>query len=271
MATLKQTIGFIGSGNMARAIASGAIKAGLVDPRQILLSDANPDQVAKVAQETGARGVASNSELVAQSDIVVISTKPYHVADVCGEVRDKLKPGHLFISICAGVKAGKIETALGGDARVVRVMPNTPALIGCGSAGVAAGKNATPGDVDMARQIFQAVGTAVVVSEDKLDLITGLTGSGPAYLFRFMESLIVAGKELGLSEGEAQALVPQMVLGSARMAVESGRSLQELREAVTTKGGTTEAGLKILEEGGFMNLVQDCVAAATRRSQELAN
>src|SRR5262245_33475218 len=116
MPALTQTIGFIGSGNMARAIAGGAIKAGLVTPKQIVLSDANPDQVSKVAQETGARGVTTNSELVENSEIVIISTKPYHVADVCGEVRDKAKANHLFISICAGVQTGKIEAALGGQA-----------------------------------------------------------------------------------------------------------------------------------------------------------
>ena len=270
MNAITQTIGFIGAGNMARAIANGLIKASLVVPDQIILSDANPEQVVKLTEETGARGAANNNELVEKSQIVILSTKPYHVADVCEQVRPQLKPGHLFISICAGVKTAKIEAALGGTARVVRVMPNTPALIGCGSAAIAGGSHATADDIETARRIFEAVGTAVVVAEDKLDLVTGLTGSGPAYLFRFIEALIQAGQQLGLSQEEAAALVPQMVLGSARMAMESGRSLQELREAVTTKGGTTEAGLKKLEEGGFMQLVQECVSAATRRSAELA-
>jgi pyrroline-5-carboxylate reductase len=267
---LQQTIGFIGAGNMARAILKGMISAGLVVPQQAILSDAISTQVDSAVAETGARAAKSNVEVATAADIIILATKPFQVAEVCAEIRDSLRADALLISICAGVPTHKIEAALGANARVVRVMPNTPALISCGSAAIAAGQNATAADLENAASIFKAVGTAVIVDEGKLDLVTGLTGSGPAYVFRFIESLLQAGTELGLSEAEAQALVPQMVLGAARMAIESGKPLHELRQNVTTKGGTTEAGLKVLEEGDFAQLIHDCVAAATRRSKELA-
>jgi pyrroline-5-carboxylate reductase len=149
-------------------------------------------------------------------------------------------------------------------------MPNTPALIGCGAAAVAAGSHATPEDMELVCRIFDSVGKSVRLKEDLFDLVTGLTGSGPAYVFRFTEALIDAAVELGMPKDAALTLVLQMVYGSSRMAIESDRTLVELRQAVTTKGGTTEAGLKVLEEGEFPALIRDCVEAATKRSAEFS-
>lgn len=271
MDKFNRTIGFIGSGNMARAIIKGMLNVGLVDAGQITVADALPEQIERVQQETGVKGAATNRELAAQSDILIVATKPYHVAGVMAEIRDLLQPErHLVISICAGVRTSLIEEAAGDGIRVIRVMPNTPALLGNGSAGIASGASATPEDLELATRIFNSVGTSVVLGEEKLDAVTGVTGSGPAYVFRFIEALIAAAEDQGLSREEAAALVPQMVLGSARMAIESDKSLAELRQAVTTPGGTTAAGLKVLEEGDFVQLISDCVAAATARSRELA-
>lgn len=268
----EKTIGFIGSGNMALAIIRGMINTGLVEPGQIWVSDANPDQVEKVAAACGAQKAGSNADLVRHADVVILATKPYHVTDVMAEVKEVLEPSrHLVVSICAGVKTDTIESAAGDGVRVVRVMPNTPALIGCGSAGLAGGTFATETDLKVVSQIFDSVGTSIALPEEKLDAVTGVTGSGPAYVFRFMEALLAAAEDQGLTREEAQVLVPQMVLGAARMAVESDRSLAELRDAVTTPGGTTAAGLRVLEEGDFMALISDCVAAATARSKELAS
>lgn len=269
MDKLTETIAFLGAGNMARAIAGGMIRAGLVEPSQIVASDVAEAALDAMEQATGARRAASNAEAASGADVIILATKPFQVGEVCREIRQV--PGNpLLISICAGIPTAAIEEYLGGERRVIRVMPNTPALIGAGSAAVAAGRHATPADLDLAVRIFRSVGTAIAVDESKLDLVTGLTGSGPAYVFRFMEALIAAGTDLGLTEEEAKALVPPMVLGAARMAVEGTLPLHELRNAVTTKGGTTEAGLKVLEEGEIMQLIHEAVARATQRSRELS-
>ncbi len=272
MSTFEKTIGFIGSGNMARAIIRGMIATGLTGPDKVWISDVNPEQVSKLATDTGVNAARDNRHLASQCDVIVLATKPHHVTTVMTEIRDALEPArHLVVSICAGVRTQTIEEAAGPAVRVVRVMPNTPALIGCGSAAIAGGKNADGKDLETASQIFDSVGTSVVLDEEKLDAVTGVSGSGPAYVFRFMEALLLAAEEQGLSTVEAQTLVPQMVLGAARMAVEGDRGLAELREMVTTPGGTTAAGLRVLEDQDFMQLMSRCVAAATTRSRELAN
>lgn len=272
MAEFGKKIGFIGSGNMARAIIRGMLNVGLLSASDITIADALAEQVQKVQAETGVNAASSNAELAASSDVIIIATKPHHVAGVMAEIRPALQADrHLVISICAGVRTATIEAAAGGlNLPVIRVMPNTPALIGMGSAAIAPGAYAEDGHLKLASQIFDSVGTSVVTPEEKLDAVTGVSGSGPAYVIRFMEALLQAAEDSGLSADEAKILVPQMVLGSAKMAIESDRTLAELRKAVTTPGGTTAAGLKVLEEGDFMGLISDCVAAATARSRELA-
>lgn len=272
MEQLQQSIGFIGAGNMARAIIEGMIASGLTVPANVWIADPSEAQLTRLQQACGVNVAASNSELVTRADVIVIATKPYHVVDVLTEVQAELAAErHILISICAGVQTTTIESGAGLDGiRVIRVMPNTPALISSGSTGIAPGRWATGADLAIARQLFDSVGVSVVLDEAKLDAVTGLTGSGPAYVFRFMEVLIEAGVQQGLTREECLLLVPQMVAGAARMAVQDGRSLGELREAVTTPGGTTAAGLAALEAGGFPQLVADCVKAATERSRELA-
>lgn len=269
MDKLTEKIAFLGAGNMARAIAGGMIRAGLVGPEQIVASDVSEGALDALEQATGARRAPGNAPAASGADVVFLAVKPFQVADVCREIQSGVAR-QLIISICAGIPTSAIEQHLGGRPRVVRVMPNTPALIGCGSAACAAGRYASHADLDLAVRIFRSVGTAIPVDESKLDLVTGLTGSGPAYVFRFMEALLEAGVELGLTREEARVLVPQMVLGAARMAVEGTLTLSELRAAVTTRGGTTEAGLKVLEEGDFLHLIHDAVARAAERSRELS-
>ncbi len=271
MSPFEKTVGFIGAGNMARAIIRGMISTQQVRPGQVWISEVNPDQVTSLAADTGVNAANNNFELARQCDVLVLATKPHHVSGVMEEIRGVLeRERHLVISICAGVRTHRIEEAAGPDVHVIRVMPNTPALIGSGSAAIAGGKYADAADLEIASQIFDSVGTSVVLNEDKLDAVTGVSGSGPAYVFRFMEALLLAAEEQGLTPTEARILVPQMVLGAVRMAVEGDRGLAELREAVTTPGGTTAAGLRVLEENNFMQLMGKCVAAATERSAELA-
>jgi pyrroline-5-carboxylate reductase len=270
MERLSQTIGFIGAGNMARAIAAGIVRCGLVGAEQVVASDVSPDQLSAFSEIGSVRTTQQNGDVVNAADIIVFAVKPYQMDEVCRGVAKLVRPDQLFISICAGIPTHFIESHFGSDSRVVRVMPNTPALLGAGAAAVSGGKKAAPGDLDVTRRMFESVGKVVQVEEDKLDLITGLTGSGPAYFFRFMEAMIEAGTELGLRPDDARTLVIQTALGAARMASESGKALHELRNAVTTKGGTTEAGLKVLEEGDLPELILNCVSAATARSRELS-
>lgn len=270
MEKLTKTIGFIGAGNMARAILNGILKAGLVEASQTMVSDISPEQLEQIKNQTQARTTLSNAEVVEASQVIVFATKPFHMGEICEKLRPVASPEKLFISICAGIPTHFIEEKLGAGVRVIRVMPNTPALIGSAATGIAPGTNATPEDLELAKRLFDAIGKSVVLGEDKLDLVTGLSGSGPAYVFYFMEGLIDAATRLGLSPEDAQTLTLQTVYGAARMALESGRPLHELRQAVTTKGGTTEAGLKQLAEGDLFELLHQCVAKASERSRELA-
>ncbi|MCX7719204.1 MAG: pyrroline-5-carboxylate reductase [Candidatus Sumerlaeaceae bacterium] len=270
MAQLRETIGFIGSGNMARAIISGLIRAGMAVPGQIVASDAVPSQLERLVAECGVRTAPTNLGVVEAADIAIFCVKPFHMSDVCAEVAPAAEASKLFVSICAGIPTQFIEQRLGGRPRVVRVMPNTPSMIGRGAAGVAGGAYCTPEDVERVAALFRCVGVAVIVPENQMDLITGLTGSGPAYVYFLAEALIDAAVDLGMPAADAELLVRQLMDGAGRMAFESEKPLAELRAAVTTKGGTTEAGLRALEEGGFRALVRECVARATARSRELS-
>jgi pyrroline-5-carboxylate reductase len=270
MAHLKQTFGFIGAGNMARAILSGMLNAHLINSTQAVVSDAVPEQLEKIEQIAQPKIAADNSEVVSSADVVLFAVKPYQMDAVVNEIKPHARPAQLFITICAGITTSFIEDRLGEGTRVVRVMPNTPALIQCGSAAVSPGRWATPQDVQLVLRIFNSVGVAVQLTEDKMNLVTGLTGSGPAYIFYFTELLIQAGMELGLTQSDATELVKQMVYGAARMAKETDVPLHELRQQVTTKGGTTEAGLRQLEEGDLRELVLSCIRAATDRGADLA-
>jgi pyrroline-5-carboxylate reductase len=268
---IKETIGLIGSGNMARALAGGLVRSGMAAPGQIVASDAVPSQVERLVAECGVRAAGSNRAVVEAADIVVLCVKPFQVADVCAEVAPAAAGADkLFVSICAGIPTRFIEERLGGRPRVVRVMPNTPSMIGRGASGVAGGAFCRPDDVERVAALFRSVGVAVVVPEEQMDLVTGLTGSGPAYVYFLAEALIDAAVDLGMSAADAETLVRQLMDGAGRLAFESDRPLAELRAAVTTKGGTTEAGLRALEEGGFRALVRECVARATARSRELS-
>ena len=264
-------VGFLGAGNMACAIAGGLVAKGIVPAANIAASDISPDALKAFAEATeGGQGFSSNVELAKRSDIIVFATKPFHSAGVCDEIKDVITADKLIVTICAGLPTKMYEKRLGSTTRVVRVMPNTPALVQLGSTGVSGGANATDEDVKTVMKMFEAVGVTVNVREDQLDLITGLTGSGPAYFFRVAEALIEAGVELGLEEDKAILMVKQLLYGSGKLAATSPQSLTQLRKNVTTKGGTTEAGLKQLEEGDLSEVIFNCVKAATDRSVEFS-
>ncbi|HET6418857.1 MAG TPA: pyrroline-5-carboxylate reductase [Geobacteraceae bacterium] len=261
-------VGFIGGGNMAEAIIKGLL-AGGVRSSDISVSEPVEARREYLSKTYGVSVGTDNSALVKSCQVIITAVKP----QVCGEVlrgiagvdqRDKL-----FISIMAGVRTETIESNLGGNARVVRVMPNTPALVLAAASAISPGSLATADDLSVARGIFDLLGTTCTVDEKLLDAVTGLSGSGPAYVFTFIEALSDAGVKNGLPRDVASRLAAQTVFGSAKMVLETGEHPAMLREKVTSPGGTTIAGLHVLEQEGLRGTIMTAVDAATTRSMEL--
>jgi pyrroline-5-carboxylate reductase len=269
---LAQTIGFVGAGNMAEALIKGLLGAQVVEPAQIAGSDPRRERVQELMQRyPGIHVGAHNEDVLRRSEIVVLSVKPQILLPVCDQIAPHLKPRALVISIAAGVPLSVIEARLPGATRLVRVMPNTPALVGAGATAIAAGSHATDEDLATAKRIFDAVGMSVVLDETQLDAVTGLSGSGPAYVFLIIEALSDAGVKVGLSRYNAQALAAQTVLGSAKLLLETGEHPGRLKDMVTSPGGTAIAGLHTLEAGGARTTLINAVEAATKRSRELGD
>jgi pyrroline-5-carboxylate reductase len=266
---LPQTIGFLGTGNMAEALIKGLIAAGVVEPQQIYGSDPRRERCKEMETRYGIHATTHNEDVVRHAQIVVLSVKPQILPKVCDEIAPHLKPTALVISIAAGVPLAVLARHLPSGTRVVRTMPNTPALVGAGATAIAAGEHARDEDVEAAQRIFDAVGTSIVLEESQLDAVTGLSGSGPAYVFLIIEALSDAGVKMGLSRYNAQALAAQTVLGSAKLLIETKEHPGRLKDMVTSPGGTAIAGLHTLEAGGLRTTLINAVEAATTRSREL--
>jgi pyrroline-5-carboxylate reductase len=263
-------IGFIGAGNMGGVLIRGLIQSGKVNKTEIIVSDANKDRLREITGDYGVKAAESNIGLVEKADIVVIGVKPYHADALLDEISAASRAGQIFISIIAGAPVAKFSSKLHSASGVVRVMPNTPASVLAGAAAVYAGPNVSREDLSRAAAIFGCTGKAVIIQNEALmDAVTGLSGSGPAYVFLAIEALADAGVQLGIPRGEASMLAAQTVYGAAKMLLETGKSPGELREMVTTPGGTTAAGLRMLEKGNFRSVIMDAVEAAARRSREL--
>lgn len=262
-------IGFLGAGKMATALAQGWIKAGLVAGERVCASDPVVAARDAFARSTGAAALADNLRVVSQSDIVVLAVKPQTMADVLREVKTALQPRHLLISIAAGITIGQIADAVGADRRIIRVMPNTPCLVGESASAFAASAGATAADVQLAERLLNSVGRAVAAPEKWLDAVTGLSGSGPAFVAVMIEALSDGGVRMGLPRDLATMLAAQTALGSAKLLLETGMHPGQLKDMVASPGGTTIAGLHALEAGGVRGALMDAVEAATRRSIEL--
>jgi pyrroline-5-carboxylate reductase len=267
-------IGLLGAGAMGEALAGGLVAAG-VPAERVRAADPEPARRAAVERALGIAVGDDNAALVRGSDVVVVAVKPTVVARVLGALRkdlgaDLARP--LWVSIAAGVSLAKLAAELPAGARVVRAMPNTPALVRAGATAFAANAAASAADRAVAYALFESVGLAwEAPDEAMLDAVTGLSGSGPAYVFVFLEALADAGVRAGLPRDAAHRLACQTVLGSARLALESGLHPGQLKDRVTSPGGTTIAGLARLEAGGLRAAVLDAVEAATRRSRELGS
>jgi len=266
------TIGFVGSGNMAEALIKGILTAKVYAPKNVFISDIKAERLKFIAEKYNVIPIKSNAELAAKVKTIVLSIKPQNMTDALESIKDALGAGKLVISIAAGIRVAKIAGVL-GDVAIVRVMPNTPALIAEGASALFANKRAKS-MLEQAREIFSSVGRAVVVDdEDLIDAVTAVSGSGPAYYFLLMEEMIKAGVGLGLPEEVAKELVLQTVKGAALLASaadKDGESPAVLRQKVTSPGGTTQAALKVFAANNFSRLIADALMAACTRSKELS-
>lgn len=265
----KLTIGFLGAGKMATALAKGFVTARLLPAANITASDVIEAARSAFARETKARVVSSNLEVVKRAGTLILAVKPDQVATVLAEIRPAMTQEHLLISIAAGVPIAKLEAGAGAAARIIRVMPNTPALVGSSATAFALGKSAGPDDARQAQELFSSVGIALQVKEALLDAVTGLSGSGPAFIYMVIEALSDGGVAAGLPRDVATKLAAQTVLGSARMVLETGMHPGALKDMVASPGGTTIEGLHELEKGKLRGTLMNAVRAAAEKSRKL--
>jgi pyrroline-5-carboxylate reductase len=261
--------GFVGAGKMATALIRGMLRVG-IPPDSISTSDPNPLARAELVNETGIATFDSNAEVVRGSEVIILAVKPQTMAGVLSELRPLITPEHLVVSVAAGVALATLAEGLGSDRRIARAMPNTPALVGEGAAGYCLGPAARPGDEAIVAECLNAVGLAIRVPESQLDAVTGLSGSGPAFVYIMIEALADGGVRVGLPREIAMALAAQTVLGSAKMVLETGQHPGLLKDQVTSPAGTTIAGVHALERAGVRAGLIDAVEAAYKRSVELA-
>ena len=262
-------IGFLGAGKMASALAKGIVKAGVSRPEDLIASDVVEAARAAFAKEVGCKVTARNVEVAEVADILIVAVKPDQVEGALQEVAGKLTDRHLVVSIAAGVTLARLAGALQKGARVIRVMPNTPALVGASASAFALGGAATADDAALAQRIFSAVGVAFQVKESLLDAVTGLSGSGPAYAYAIIEALSDGGVAAGLPRDVATKLAAQTMLGAAKMVLETGQHPGALKDMVTSPGGTTIEGLHELEKGRLRGTLMNAVRAAAEKSKKL--
>jgi pyrroline-5-carboxylate reductase len=262
-------IGFVGGGNMAGALARGLLQSGMVSADQIRASDVKPERLSELSTKYGIQTTTDNEELARWADLVVIAVKPQIVDRILAPIAAALVETDLVVSIAAGVAIESLEARLPKGTRVVRAMPNTAAIALAAATAIAPGTHATETDVEVARALFEAVGRCVVLDESLLDAVTGLSGSGPAYVMLMIEALADGGVKVGLGRDTALLLAAQTVYGAAKLQLDTGEHPGRLKDMVTSPGGTAIAGLHTLEAGGLRTTLIDAVEAASRRSEEL--
>lgn len=267
---MKEKLCFIGGGNMAEAMIKGLLRKKTATPEQIIVSEPQKERVQFLLNTYHVQVVSDNCLALQKSDIIILAVKPQVMKAVLQEISSMVTDQHLIVSIAAGISIPFIVSYLGEDKRIIRTMPNTPAQIGEGAIALCAGGNAAPGDLQVAQTLFNAVGSTVTIEEKLMDAVTGLSGSGPAYIFLIIEALIDGGVKMGLPRATARSLVLQTIIGASRMVLETGEHPGTLKDMVTSPGGTTITGLHLLEEKGVRAALMNAVAAATERSRELA-
>lgn len=263
------SLGFLGAGKMATALAQGLIKAGLASPQRVVASDPHGGARSQFAEATGAVVTTANAQVVEETQVLFLAVKPGQVAELLSEVRPFVQPHHLVISIAAGIKLEQLESLLPEGTRVVRVMPNTPALVGAGASGYSLGTSATKDDGALTAKLLGAVGIACEVKEPLLDAVTGLSGSGPAYGFVMIEALSDGAVAAGLPRDIATRLAAQTLLGAAKMVLETGMHPGALKDMVCSPGGTTIEAVHELEKAGVRAGLMNAVRAASEKSKKL--
>ena len=271
MAAAGLRIGFLGAGRMASALAKGWLQSGQVTADRLSASDPLPAAREAFAKETAAFVSAGNQEIIARSDLVVLAVKPQNMVELLADIKPTVTAKHLIVSIAAGVTLQQLGAGLGPDRRLIRVMPNTPCLVGASASAYAAGATVTVADIQFVDRLLNCVGKAIAVPEKLLDAVTGLSGSGPAYVALIVEALSDGGVRMGLSRDVANLLAMQTVFGAAKMLLDTGVSPGALKDMVASPGGTTIAGLHALERGGLRAALMNAVEAATLRARELGS
>ncbi len=265
---IDRRIAFLGAGNMANAIIRGLLRAGLA--KEKITATVRRDEKRQELEATyGVQVSFDNVAAAKNADVIVLAVKPQALDKVLMQIAPSIDRSKLIVSVAAGVPIAAIERRLGAGARIVRTMPNTPCLVGAGATALSAGEHATPDDLQLATAMFDSVGLTTVVDEYLLDAVTGLSGSGPAYIFLVIEALSDAGVKVGLSRHQALKLAAQTVLGSAKLLLETNSHPGQLKDQVTSPGGTAIAGLHTLEAGGLRTTLIDAVEAATNRARQL--
>jgi pyrroline-5-carboxylate reductase len=261
-------IGIVGCGNIGEALLRGLLASGAVGRDRVRVSVGTETRRAALGAAHGVVATVDNRAVASFADLLVLAVKPQILGRVLGEIAPAVQDGTVVVSVAAGVSTAAIEARVGG-ARVVRTMPNTPVLVRAGATAVAAGSRATAADVALAQALFDSVGITEVLDESQMDAVTGLSGSGPAYLFLILDALCDAGVKVGIRRTVAQRLAAQTILGATRLLLESGAHPGLLKDMVTSPGGTAIAGIHTLEAGGLRTTLMNAVEAATRRSAEL--
>jgi pyrroline-5-carboxylate reductase len=262
-------VGLVGTGNMGEALIHGLLHGHLCRPDQILCSDTRPERLKAIREKYEVKGTSHNTEVVKQSDLIIIAVKPQIMKNVVEEIAKYLNLSKLIISIAAGVPLEAIESCAKKELKLIRVMPNICVSVQEGVSAIAGGKHIIKEDLMIAKTIFDSVGKSLFIEEDLLDAVTGLSGSGPAYIFLIIDALADAGVKVGLSRDDALILASQTVLGAAKMLIETGEHPGKLKDMVTSPGGTAIAGLHTLEEGGLRTTLINAVEVATQRSKAL--
>lgn len=268
MSVKGKKIGFLGGGNMGEALIRGIVKTAIVPPGDLFVTDVRLDRLEELGRTYGLHTLSDNALLVRRSDVVILAVKPQILKAVLQEIAPATT-GKLLVSIAAGVSTAEIRRHLPAGTRLIRCMPNAPALVLEGATALARGPDLLPGDLETAQAIFEAVGRVVVLDEEHMDAVTGLSGSGPAYIALVVEALADGGVKVGLDRKTAMVLATQTVLGSARLLIETGTHPGQLKDMVTSPGGTSIAGIHTLEAGGLRRTLIDAVERATLRSREL--
>lgn len=264
---MDKKIAFIGAGKMATAIIKGLLGANLFNKDNVFASEPNLEIANKLSVELGIKFLQDNKQAVKEANIILLAVKPFVIKDVLEEIKDEVDNSKLIISIAAGISSQKIEEYLGKQARIVKVMPNTPALLGEGMSAVCKGENATEDDFETVVKIFESVGKVVKSEEKYIDAITGVSGSGPAFYYYIINEIAKAGEKLGLDYNTALKLSAQTALGSAKMILETNQSPEQLITNVTTPGGTTAEGNKVLNESNISEILFETVQKTAQKSE----